>query len=321
MNDLSDNINLYLLAQFDHMNFLALFITLPTKQSAGRMRVWRAMRALGCATLRDGVYLLPESERHAAALSLIADDVKSARGTADLFLLDGCDELQHGQLVELFDRREDYARLLVSIGAAQGGDSKQLRALLRKFSALSAIDFYPGEARRQVEDALAKLETAATGEPSNMTGKICRLASANFQGRTWATRKHLWVDRMASAWLIRRFIDRKASFLWIDDPKRCPKKALGFDFDGASFTHVDGRVTFEVLALSFSLDSDPAIARIATIVHCLDVGGVPVAEAAGIEAVLAGARAAAPNDDKLLAEASRLFDNLYKNYQQENTDD
>ncbi len=126
---------------------------------------------------------------------------------------------------------------------------------------------------------------------------------------------------MASAWLIRRFIDRKAKFLWLDTPKKCPKTALGFDFDGAAFTHVGGRVTFEVLAASFGLDSDPALARIAAIVHCLDVGGVPVAEAAGIEAVLAGARVAAPDDDKLLTEAGRLFDNLYKNYQQERSDE
>jgi hypothetical protein len=126
---------------------------------------------------------------------------------------------------------------------------------------------------------------------------------------------------MASAWLIRRFIDRKASFLWLDDPKRCPKKALGFDFDGAAFTHVDGRVTFEVLAASFGLAGDPAIARIGAIVHCLDVGGVPVAEAPGVEAVLAGARAAAADDDKLLAEASRLFDNLHRNYSQEMPND
>ncbi|MBI5752109.1 MAG: chromate resistance protein, partial [Hydrogenophilales bacterium] len=153
--------------------------------------------------------------------------------------------------------------------------------------------------------------------PSNVTGRIRRLASADFQGRTWATRKYLWVDRMASAWLIHRFIDRKASFLWLDDARRCPKQALGFDFDGASFTHVDGLVSFEVLAASFGLDGDPALARIAAIVHCLDVGGVPVAAAAGIEAVLAGARAAASDDDQLLAEASRLFDNLYLNYQQE----
>ncbi len=303
------------------MTFLALFITLSTKQSAGRMRVWRALRSLGSATLRDGVYLLPESPQHLAALTEIADDVRSVQGTAEIFLLDGRDDLQHGQLVALFDRSADYANLLNKVSAAEIGDAKVVRTLRREFSGLSAIDFFPGESRRQTEAALAALESAATDEPSNISGKIRRLASADFKARTWATRKHLWVDRMASAWLVRRFVDREATFLWLDDPKRCPKKALGFDFDGATFTHVDGRVTFEVLAASFGLASDPAIARISTIVHYLDVGGVPVAEAAGIEAVLAGARAAAPNDDKLLIEASRLFDNLYKNYQPENLDE
>jgi hypothetical protein len=122
---------------------------------------------------------------------------------------------------------------------------------------------------------------------------------------------------MASAWLIRRFIDRKAKFLWLDSPKKYPKTALGFDFDGATFTHVGSRVTFEVLAASFGLDTDPAIARIGTIVHCLDVGGVPVAEAAGIEALLTGLRAAATDDDKLLIEASRIFDGLYRAYRKE----
>jgi len=302
------------------MNFLALFVTLPTRQSAGRMRVWRALRALGCATLRDGVYLLPESEAHAAALSEVAEEVRRVEGSADLYLLTGRDEPQHGRLAALFARSDDYARLLAAIGKSKRGDAKALRTLRRDFAALAAIDFFPGEARRQAEEALKAHEAAASGEPGSVAGRIRRLAQTDFQGRTWATRKHLWVDRMASAWLIRRFIDRKAQFLWLDDPKRCPKKALGFDFDGATFTHVDGRVTFEVLAASFGLADDPAVARIAQIVHCLDVGGVPVAEAAGIEAVLAGLRAAAPDDDKLLAETSRVFDGLYRNYRQENAD-
>jgi hypothetical protein len=159
------------------------------------------------------------------------------------------------------------------------------------------------------------------GEPRAGTGEIRRLATADFRGRTWATRKHLWVDRMASAWLIKRFIDRKAKFLWLDSPKKCPKTALGFDFDGAAFTHVGSRVTFEVLAASFELDEDPALAKIGAIVHCLDVGGVPVPEAAGIEAVLAGLRAATPDDDKLLADAGRIFDGLYHAYAKENDND
>jgi hypothetical protein len=299
------------------MEFLALFVSLPTRQSAGRMRIWRALRALGCATLRDGVYLLPESVGHAAALAQIAADVHAAQGTADLYRLGGRDEAQDAEIVALFDRSPDYARLLEAIADADAGDAKMLRGLRRELTALIAIDYFPGEARRQVQGAFAALESERSGEPSATSCRIRRLASADYSGRTWATRKDLWVDRMASAWLIRCFIDKKAKFLWLDNPKKCPKAALGFDFDGASFTHVDGRVTFEVLAASFGLDSDPAIARIAAIVHCLDIGGVPVVAAAGIEAVLAGARATAPNDDKLLAEASRVFDNLYKNYQHE----
>lgn len=299
------------------MNFLTLFISLPTKESTGRMRVWRALRALGCATLRDGVYLLPDSSSHAAALLQVADDVKSVKGTADLFLLSERDDIQHETLVTLFDRTADYARLLTAITATGADDAKALRTLRREFLALTAIDFFPGEARRQIEDALVALEVAATGEPSDSAGKIRRLVRADFQGRTWTTRQHLWVDRMASAWLIRRFIDQAASFVWFDTAKHCPKNALGFDFDGATFTHVDGRVSFEVLAASFDLDRDPAIVRVASIVHCLDVGGVPVPEAAGVEAVLAGLRAAAPDDDALLTEASRVFDGLYLHFQEE----
>ncbi len=303
------------------MEFLALFVSLPTRQSAGRMRIWRALRGLGCATLRDGVFLLPDAPEHEAALTNIAGEVLAVQGTADIYRLGGRDRPQEAEIVRLFDRGPDYARLLATMAGIDAGDSKALRGLRRDLAALATIDYFPGEAQRQAQETFAALEAASGGEPATVAGKIRRLASADFQGRTWATRKGLWVDRMASAWLIRRFIDRKATFLWLDNPKKCPKAALGFDFDHAAFTHVGGRVTFEVLVASFGLDNDPALGRIAAIVHCLDVGGVPVVEAAGIEAVLSGLRAAAANDDKLLTEASRVFDGLYKNYQQEQPHD
>jgi hypothetical protein len=300
------------------VEFLAFFVSLPSRQTAGRMRIWRALRALGCATLRDGVYLLPDTGEHAAALTRIGDEVRAVQGSADLYRLGGRDEAQQAAIVALFDRSAEYADLMRVIGATDANNAKALRVLRRDLAALTTIDFFPGEARRQAQAALAAFEAAASGEPVASGGEIRRLASADFQGRIWATRKDLWVDRMASAWLIRRFIDRKAKFLWLDNPKKCPKPAVGFDFDGASFTHVGGRVTFEVLAASFGLEGDAALGRIAAIVHCLDVGGVPVAEAAGIEAVLAGLRAAAADDNELLTEAGRIFDGLYRNYQQEN---
>ncbi|MCI0433317.1 MAG: chromate resistance protein, partial [Gemmatimonadetes bacterium] len=153
----------------------------------------------------------------------------------------------------------------------------------------------------------------APDEPHAADRAIRRLHRKDFQGRTWATRRHLWVDRAASAWLIRRFIDPKARFLWLAKPAACPKTALGFDFDGATFTHVGERVTFEVLLASFGLD-DPALARLGELVHTLDVGGVPVPEASGFEALMTGARQGAADDDALLEVMSHTLDSLYAFY-------
>ena len=109
-------------------------------------------------------------------------------------------------------------------------------------------------------------------EPHETAGGIARLDASSYQGRTWATRRRPWVDRVASAWLIQRFIDRDARFQWLSQPSDCPKGALGFDFDGAAFTHVGERVTFETLMASFDLEQDAALMRVAALVHQLDVG-------------------------------------------------
>ena len=158
-------------------------------------------------------------------------------------------------------------------------------------------------------------------EPHETSGGVPRLDATRYQGRTWATRKRLWVDRVASAWLIQRFIDRDARFRWLAKPSDCPKSALGFDFDGAAFTHVGDRVTFETLIESFSLDQDRALKRIGAMVHHLDIGGEPVPEAVGFEAVMAGARERNDDDDVLLAEMSMVLDSLYAHFERDATRD
>lgn len=301
------------------VEWLVLITTLPTRNSAARMRLWRAIKALGCAPLRDGVYLLPAREETGAALRALAEDVRNSEGSAEVLYV-AADGAQDESFRQLFDRANDYGALIAEVRAA-APDEKNLHRLTRDFNALTAIDYFPGASLDQARQTLNELAALLfPNEPEAVDSAVRRLASADFMGRTWATRKNIWVDRMSSAWLIRRFIDPQASFVWLDTPADCPPEALGFDFDKAAFTHVATTpelVSFEVLAKSFGLDGDPAIARIATIIHYLDVGGVPVAEASGIEAVLAGLRSAAADDDARLAMASRVFDGLYTNYQQQ----
>ena len=136
----------------------------------------------------------------------------------------------------------------------------------------------------------------------------------DYRGRTWATREHLWIDRVASAWLIRRFIDQKAKFLWLKRVKDCPKSAVGFDFDGAEFTHVGSKVTFEVLVSSFALEQDGGLTRLGALVHHLDVGGIPIAEGPGFATIMAGARLLQQDDDALLKAMTPVLDSLYAGY-------
>jgi hypothetical protein len=307
--------------------WLLFILTLQGQQPAVRMRVWRALKALGTGVLRDGVYLLPNRAELIEPLQAQAEEVIASGGYAQILEMDARDDVQEAEFRELFDRTPDYRTLMLEFGAARKeiGDldraalSARLARLGRDYEAIALQDFFPGAAREQAREALEDLAREANAllspdEPHAAAGRIQRVDPATYRGRTWATRARPWADRLASAWLIRRFIDRRAKFLWLKSPKDCPKRAVGFDFDGAEFTHVRAKVTFEVLTESFGLEDDPALKRIGALIHYLDVGGVPVPEAAGVEALLQGARAAASDDDALLGEAVRLLDHLYAHY-------
>lgn len=307
------------------MTWLLLILSLPTENATARMRAWRALKASGAAVLRDGVHLLPDDARHADTLAAITDDLRSHGGTAHLLRTDA----SAPDYRALFDRGADYAALIADVAAARAAldDDKAAdtvrhsRKLRRTLEQVTAIDFFPGEAQRQAEAALLALEQDAgrrlsPHEPRSTTQAIPRLDPADYRGRTWATRRRPWVDRLASAWLIRRFIDQEARMLWLKSPADCPKKALGFDFDGATFTHVGARVTFETLLASFGLETPPLL-RIGLLVHSLDVGGVKPPEAAGVERVLAGMREALTDDDQLLQVAAGVFEGLLTAFSQE----
>lgn len=308
--------------------WLLLIASLPTSGATPRMRLWRAIKALGCVPLRDGAYLLPAAPEHSTALEELADLTNAEGGQAWIVDVAPRSETDAAAFESLFDRSQEYAELARSLAQARKRLSSQTPAevsrTVRKFgkdlAALQRIDFFPDEAAIVAMAAWSDFEDAANtilspDEPRAKPGAIVRLEPDDFQGRLWATRRNLWVDRVASAWLIQRFIDRQARFLWLDTPGDCPPEALGFDFDDAAFTHVDDKVTFEVLLASFGLDQNRGLSRIAALVHCLDVGGSSSPEAAGFEAMLAGARSRLADDDALLIEIGAVLDSLQVHFE------
>ena len=305
--------------------WLILILSAPGQQAALRMRLWRGLKALGVGVVRDGVYVLPNRAGLRESLQAHADEVISVGGTAQLIEVQSASD----EFVSLLDRTAYYDHLVEDIKSASNRLKKFSKVelgrtvdkLRRDFEGIMNLDFFPGVAQQQASSAIEALTLAANqilapGEPHAAAGQVKKLNIGDYQGRVWATRKRPWIDRLASAWLIKRFIDPKARIKWLDQPADCPKKALGFDFDGAAFSHIGGKVTFEVLAAAFGLDADPAIVKIGGVVHYLDVGGIPVGEAAGLERIIQGARHRFSSDDEFLSEAENILDFVYEGYAQ-----
>ena len=299
------------------MKISLLISSLPTQNTTTRMRVWRSLKASGSAILRDGVYLLPIS--HSEKFDTIANDVISEQGAAYIF---------HAEQ-PLFSRKEEYETLYKQLSELRDRQTKdekkellkQVRKLRKNIDALVEIDYYPDETQAQVLNELSSLELSIArlgevNEPQAIQAHIQLLDKGNYQNRTWATRKRPWIDRLASAWLIKTFIDASPKFIWLETPSDCPKVAFGFDFDGATFSHINHWVTFEVLLHSFDLET-PALKKIAEIVHYLDVGGIEPPEAIGIEKIIQGIRSQISDDDQLFALSNHIFDGLYANLSRE----
>lgn len=279
----------------------------------------------GAAVLHDGVYLLPAHCHE--TLQGIADEVGAGGGKAFVMQVE---EPDSENFATLFDRSQHYAEVLTQISSAREGLTlataahtlKLTRKLRKSLQRIIDIDFFPDQTGVQTEGALKDLETTAArllspDEPSVLPGSTTRIHAADYQDRLWATRRRPWVDRLASAWLIKRHIDPQARLLWLATPADCPAEALGFDFDGATFSHVGNKVTLEVLLESFGLEQ-PALRRLAAVVHYLDVGGIQPAESKGLESILAGLRETITDDDQLLAAACGVFDAMLVHFNKAN---
>lgn len=311
------------------MNWFLLIATLPGQAGGLRLRFWRQLKSAGAANLRDGVYLLPAQASLRPPLAALCDELVAAEGSAWLLDLPAQSPELERAWRAMFDRSDAYREWRAALAAFVDGLAgltetdarRQIRQLRKELEAIAAIDFFPGDQRDVAGRAFADAERCLTrrfspDEPVAADAAVARLAAADYRGRRWATRARLWVDRVASAWLIRRFIDPQARFVWLRDPGECPADAVGFDFDGARFTHVGDFVTFETLLASFGLDADRGLLGLAALVHALDVGGNATPEGRGFEAILEGARQRLDDDDALLREICPVLDSLHAYFAQ-----
>jgi hypothetical protein len=305
--------------------WLAFVTTLPTEDPAARMRVLRTLESLGCAVLRDGVFLLPDTPAARQGLVSLGDHVARLNGSAHVLSVNSMDESQARQFLALFDRTHKYDALIrtaESLKSAVGySDSVSIMHLInkhkREFKMISTLDFFPSEAKDRAARALADAEQAVHAlmfPEAQKKGSAIDTTGKHYFRRVWATRKPLWADQLASAWLIRRFIDPEAKLLWLDKNQICPEHAIGYGYAGATFSSTREKVTFEELLDGFKLDKTAGLARIGTLLHALNAGETGVAEAAGVQTLLQGAMRRTESEDQLLAETEMTFDLLYEAY-------
>jgi len=301
--------------------WLVTIAQLPTEDPAARMRVLRTLESLGAAVMREGAYLLPDTAVNRQALEALGEYIVKSAGTAQVLQVSATTPAQHETLRRLFDRSARYDALIktvesLRVGFGQADPSAISRVLHkqhREFEAIAALDFFPTEARSRAEHALAEADAAV--KKLLFTSSQTRLdAGERLLRRAWATRKPPWADRLACAWLIRRFVDPEATLAWLEKNEELPSGALGFAFDGAHFAASGARVAYEEMLAQLELAKNPALTKIGSIVHFLEIGGTAVPEAAGVQTLLQGALRRSENVNELLAEVEKTFDLLYEAY-------
>jgi len=306
-------------------HWLAYVTTLPTEDPAARMLVLRTLESLGCAVIREGVFLLPDTPAARQGLTSLSDHIARINGSAYLLAVNSLDESQTRQFLGLFDRTHKYNDLIKTVEGLKAGfgvsDPVSIMRLLnkhkREYEIISTLDFFPSESKARAARALSEAEQAVHAlmfpQAQKTSGTIDTTGKQYFR-RVWATRKPLWADQLASAWLIRRFIDPEATLLWLDKNQECPARAVGFGFAGATFCNSKDKVTFEEILAGFKLEQNTGLARIGALIHALNAGETKVAEAAGVQTLLQGAVRRTDSEDQLLAETEMTFDLLYEAY-------
>ena len=308
--------------------WLLLIHQLPAKPAYARVKVWRRLQALGAVTVKNAVYALPSNEETQEDFAWLAREIVELGGEALVCEAELVEGLDDRQLTEMFiaARNEDYARLADEVRALEvrldaepptselGDIAGQTARLRKQLSEVAAIDFFTARGRQVTEELLVRLENRLQeGSPAMITDQGLSTASP-LAGKVWVTREHVQIDRIASAWLVRRFIDPAARFKFVPGRSYLLRQGeVRFDMFEGEYTHEGDRRTFEVLQQRAGLD-DAALAAIGEIIHDIDLkdGKYGREETAGIRTVMSGIAAAHRDDEERLARGGAVFDDLYE---------
>lgn len=297
--------------------WILLLLSLPPRPSSLRVRAWRRLRGLGAVALRSSAYLLPDSPDRYEQFQWLAQEILRDGGEATLLRVDRIENMQHADVVRLFQdaRNQDYATLAERYRKLLKGRrprlAEELARLAREMGRISEIDFFEAPGRREAERAREAVEERTAAGRARSAGAAPPLDLAALTGRRWVTRPRPHVDRIASAWLIKRFVDPEAEFVFAP-PDQIPADAIPFDMAGVDFGHQGEDCTFETLLRRTGL-RDRKLAILAEIVHEADIKDQKFAreEARGIDLALRALLAAIKDDHEALAHGMTLFDGLY----------
>jgi hypothetical protein len=308
--------------------WLLLIHQIPPKPDYFRVKIWRRLQRVGAVAIKNSVYVLPKSDQTLEDFQWIVREIAEGGGDASLCEAGFVEGLSDGQVEALFRTARDADYLAVADEARElnkkyhprhvdedarselESDAARLR---KRLAEVTAIDFFDSLGRQTAEGLVSSVE--ARLRPANgveRQGSVKGLAE--YRKRVWVTRKGIHIDRMGSAWLIKRFIDPDGKFRFV--PARCyrPEKGeIRFDMFDAEFTHEGDRCTFEVL-ISHLVPNVGALRAIAEVIHDIDLKDSKFerAEAAGIDALITGICTHYKDDDERLQRGSAIFDDLFE---------
>lgn len=319
--------------------WLLIIYTVPSKPVNNRMKIWRKLANAGAVQIKGAVYILPYNEENYEFFQWLISEVISMGGEGAFVKVQQIETMKDNEIIVLFNKQreseykriekglDEFERKLSSIKkGSKGPHTKTLFTKLNKYKKeyedIRKRDFFSSKPGLTIENKLKDISVVIKDisgfyekRPKTISGTLIPLKKVeNYKRKIWVTREKPFVDRMASAWLIKKFIDKKASFQFIDEKEieNLDKSMIVFDMRGGEFTHVGDLCTFEVLLKAFGL-KNKTLKKIAEIVHELDVKDekFEISEAKGIEEILIGIRKTLKDNTEALEKGMAVFEMLY----------